>query len=175
MAEEVEYRPQILSEEDEWAQGWELRKSKMLRKIRQKKDIWYKRSTDEKTEKKWAEEVIKAAREKRRAKGLKKITPDEWVSQVESGVVTKTISEEEKKKWAENSAPYRDLVKYLSRLMKEYGISGELAMDCWKRINFEILKPARRRPELIPQLRPKAEAIIREYARRVPSVVEVRV
>ena len=59
--------------------------------------------------------------------------------------------------------------------MKELGIRGELAMECWKRINFEILKPAKRKPELIPQLRPKAEAIIREYARRVPTTVEIKI
>jgi len=175
MVEEIEYRPYTMSEEDDWAQGWELRKTKMIRKIRQKKDLWYKVTTDEKTEKRWAEEVVKAARERRRAKGLKKITPDEWVSQVESGVTAKTITDEEKRKWAERSAPYRDLVKYLSRLMKELGIRGELAMECWKRINFEILKPARKRPELIPQLRPKAEAIIHEYARRVPTTVEIKI
>jgi len=175
MAEEIEYRPRIPTEEDDWAEGWENRKLKMIRKIRQKKDLWYTVTTSEQTEKRWAEEVVKAAKERRRAKGLKKITADDWVKRVEEEVIKKTISDEEKRKWAERSAPYRDLVKYLSSLMKKFGIRGRLAQECWMRINFEILKPARKRPELIPQLRPKAEAIIHEYAKKVPATVEIKI
>jgi len=175
VAEEVEYKPEIVTEEDAWATFWEMKKGFMAKKIAEKKDEWHRRATSEEAEKSWAEEVVRAAREKRRSKGLKKITPDEWVRETTSGIMGKTITEDEKRKWAENSAPYRDLVKYISRLMKQYNIKGRDAMRLWERINFEILKPAKRKPELIPQLRPKAEAIVREFARKTTVVAEIKV
>jgi len=175
MAEELEERPEVLTEEDAWAMYWQLKKNYMIKKVKERKEDWYKRATSDEAEKDWANGVQEAAKEKRRAKALKQVSPDDWASDVEAGVKQKVITEKEKKEWAKRSAPYRELVKLASRLFKKYNIEGRDAMRLWERINFEILKPAKGAPEKIPALRQKLISIIEEYLRGKGITVEVQV
>lgn len=149
---ELEHRPVEYNEADAWAQGWEARKLKMIGKLARKKAEWKERATSDEAEVRYAIEVVKAVKEKRRKKGLEKVSPEEWFNKTSERVLEKTITEDEKMKWERNSAPYREFVKMASELIKSKGYKGVEAAKIWAEYVLPKLEKAKRKPELIPRL-----------------------
>lgn len=135
-----------------WAEGWEARKTKMLGKLAKKKGEWKERATSDEAEVKYAVEVVKAVKEKRRKKGLEKISPEEWYNKTVDGTLSKTITDEEIAKWDRNSAPYREFVRQASDMLKAKGYSGVELAQLWAKLVLPKLQKAKRNPNIIPRL-----------------------
>lgn len=111
---------------DLWAEEWEKAKEKMKRKIRGKGAAWKEGSLSPKAQAEYITEVVKAAVEGRREKGIENVNPAEWEEATITGIDQKTLTDIDKQKMASRAAPYIDLIQ---RIRKEF---KEIAWPSWR-------------------------------------------
>ena len=168
---EITRKPVEYDEAQAWKEAWERSKTKMLGKLAKKKHEWKERATSNEAEVRYALNVVKAVKERRRKKSLERVSPEEWYNQTVSGTLEKTITDDEVKRWERESAPYREFVRQASEMLKAKGYKGKELLKLWADLVIPKLEQAKRNPDLLPRLL----AQLREEVNRLPPAREKQI
>ena len=164
-----------LTPEQLWKLGWSEAKLKAAAKIMKKKDEWKQRATSDEAEVEYVKGVVQAVKTQRRKKALEEVDPNYWAKRTTKRIMETELTDEQARKWASKSAPYRELVKWASEKLKEKGYTGVDAAQIWVKEVLPRLKRARGRPEIIPRIRAELEQFFMRLKPKVykPEQVEV--
>jgi len=156
-----------------WRRGWEAKKDIMIEKIQENAEVWKAGSLA--TEDKWANEVKKAAEEKRRAKALARVDPREWARLTAQGIQKTTLTDEDANKMARRAGPYISLIRQVRIEFKKIAFPNGIEAGRWWLNNVsELLKQAKGNPEKIPEIRDEIMRRI-EAAKAQYGTIEVGV
>jgi len=157
MAVEVIRREYIGGEKslaDIWAEEWEKAKEKMKRKIAKRAQTWKEAAKSPKAATKYLTNVIIAAIEGRREKGLDRVSPEDWVAATVKGIDEKTLGEPEKRKFMSRAAPYISLVQWAREEFRKIAWPDGITAGHWWMENVsKLLQIAKGDPSKIPTVR----------------------
>jgi len=152
MAVETPYEEKSLAEI--WAEEWEKAKEKMKRKIRKRAQVWHQASRSPKAATKYLTNVVIAAIEGRREKGLERVSPEDWVNATIEGIDAKTLGDIEKRKFMSRAAPYISLVQWAREEFRKIAWPDGITAGHWWMENVnKLLQVAKRDPSKIPTVR----------------------